>query len=433
VAHDFNNLLTAINGFANLAQAQLNTGDMVWEYVRQVASASERAAKLTSQLLAFSRNQLTSPTTLHLNDEIRRMEAMLRHLLREDVALSLELAGDIPAVRFDPGQFGQILLNLAVNAREAMNHGGSLTIRTAVEKRVWNDGRAGIADGIRLEVTDTGCGMSGEVKAKIFEPFFTTKSSGTGQGLSIVYGAVSRAGGEVEVASEPGRERPFAFCSRRRQPRRWKRRKRGLSGIQTRVAGTEPSCSWKITQLSASLRGRLCRAADMQSTRPRRPMMFGTSWGPTRLCGRTFWSRTSSCREQGGRNWREISGSVSPASRSCLSRVTPTEKAKGWPWTLRRPFCKSHFRQAPCCRKQDSFWGPRRTILVAADDDDSVGIYLRRLLIGAGYRSSKRGIVGEFSASLPAMRKRVYKGFCKRGSRGQTTIGEPNDNPKRVN
>ncbi len=211
VAHDFNNLLTAINGFADLALTQLNTGDVVWEYVRQVAGAGERAVKLTDQLLAFSRNQVTSPTTLHLNDEIRRMEPMLRHLLREDVALSLELARDIPAVRFDPSQFGQILLNLAVNAREAMNHGGTLTIRTAVEKRVWNDWRAGVADGVRLEVTDTGCGMSDEVKAKIFEPFFTTKSSGTGQGLTIAYGAVSRAGGEVEVASERGAGTTFRF------------------------------------------------------------------------------------------------------------------------------------------------------------------------------------------------------------------------------
>jgi two-component system, cell cycle sensor histidine kinase and response regulator CckA len=211
VAHDFNNLLTAINGFANLALTQLNTGDTVRKYISQVVGAGERAAVLTSQLLAFSRNQVTRPTTLHLNDEIRRTETILRHLLREDVALSLELAGDIPPVRFDAGQFGQILLNLAVNAREAMNYGGTLTIRTAVEKRVWNDGRAGVADGVRLEVTDTGCGMSDEVKARIFEPFFTTKSSGTGQGLSIAYGAVSRAGGEVEVASEPGKGTTFRF------------------------------------------------------------------------------------------------------------------------------------------------------------------------------------------------------------------------------
>ena len=211
VAHDFNNLLTAINGFANMALTQLNTGDKVWECVRQVASAGERAAGVTSQLLAFSRNRVTSPTTLHLNDEIRRMEAMLRHLVREDVALSLELAGELPAVRFDTGQFGQILLNLAVNAREAMNHGGTLTIRTAVEKRVWIDGRAGVTEGVRLEVTDTGCGMTDEVKAKIFEPFFTTKGSGTGQGLPIVYGAVSRAGGEVEVVSEPGAGTTFRF------------------------------------------------------------------------------------------------------------------------------------------------------------------------------------------------------------------------------
>jgi two-component system, cell cycle sensor histidine kinase and response regulator CckA len=211
VAHDFNNLLTAINGFANMALTQLDTGGMVWEYVRQVASAGERAANVTSQLLAFSRNQVTSPTTLHLNNEIRRMEAILRHVLREDVALSLELAGDLPAVRFDPGQFGQILLNLAVNAREAMTDGGTLTIRTALEKRVWNDGNAGAADGVRLEVTDTGCGMSDEVKARIFEPFFTTKSSGTGQGLSIAYGAISRAGGEVDVVSEPGAGTTFRF------------------------------------------------------------------------------------------------------------------------------------------------------------------------------------------------------------------------------
>jgi len=196
IAHDFNNLLSAIMGYCELAMLQTGEGDIIREDLGEILFASKRAAGLTQQLLAFSRRQLVLPQILDPNAAIREMEKMLRRIIGEDIRFETDLDQGLPPVRFDPGQFGQILLNLSVNARDAMPDGGCLHIRTFAEDSA-----------VVTEITDTGTGMPPEVIDHIFEPFFTTKleGKGTGLGLSTVYGIVSQAGGDISVQSELGK------------------------------------------------------------------------------------------------------------------------------------------------------------------------------------------------------------------------------------
>jgi signal transduction histidine kinase len=180
-----------------------------------VAAAAASAAGLTRQLLAFSRKQAIAPAILDVNEAVRRLEKVILRLLREDIRLETGYAQDLPPVCFDAGQFEQVVLNLAVNARDAMGDGGRLSIRTAnvyldeEYSRLHVDAQPG--DYARLEVSDTGVGMSEEVRARLFEPFFTTKAAGkgTGLGLSVVYGAVRQNHGHIEVQSEPGKGTTF--------------------------------------------------------------------------------------------------------------------------------------------------------------------------------------------------------------------------------
>ena len=210
VAHDFNNLLTVISGFTELTLGKLPPGDPVRPYLEEVAKASERAAGVTRQLLAFSRRQVLQTVPTDLGAVVTGLEKMLRRLIGEDVEIILRLSPDLGTVKVDPGQMEQAVVNLCVNARDAMPGGGTLVLAA---ENVTLDGasprsRGGTRTGeyVALSVADTGTGMSPEVKDHVFEPFFTTKEKGkgTGLGLAQVHGIVHQSGGFIEVDSTPG-------------------------------------------------------------------------------------------------------------------------------------------------------------------------------------------------------------------------------------
>ena len=209
IAHDFNNLLTVIEGYAEMIRADQAPGDMHRDSVDEIMVAAQRAASLTRQLLAFSRRQILQPIRLNLNSNVTSTQRMLSRLLGENIRIHTALATDLWDVFADPGQMDQIVLNLAVNARDAMERGGTLTIETAnversnVEASLSLD--LALGEYVRLSVTDTGQGMDEETMRHIFEPFFTTKEvgRGTGLGLSTVYGIVTQSGGHIRVWSEP--------------------------------------------------------------------------------------------------------------------------------------------------------------------------------------------------------------------------------------
>ncbi|MBK6422748.1 MAG: PAS domain S-box protein [Gemmatimonadetes bacterium] len=215
VAHDFNNLLTVINGYAEILRAQLATDSEAGESVHAILEAGQRAAALTGQLLAFSRKAMVQPRLVDLNEVVDAAARMLRRLIGEQVTFVSRLQPGLPPVRIDPGQIEQVVLNLAVNARDAMPDGGTLVVETsellvpAMITTETGEFRAGHT--VQLTVSDTGHGMSEEVRARVFEPFFTTKGvgKGTGLGLATVYGIIRQAGGHVEVSSAPGHGTSF--------------------------------------------------------------------------------------------------------------------------------------------------------------------------------------------------------------------------------
>jgi CheY-like chemotaxis protein len=208
-AHDFNNLLTIISGNTELL-APLEPADEARELIDEVRHACERAAALTRQLLAFSRQQVLEPRVVDLNTVIGNTESMLRRLLGEDVVLTLVLGPAVSPVLVDPGYMDQVILNLAVNARDAMPRGGRLTIETAMADlgAEYASAHPEVVPGryVQISVTDTGSGIPREVLARIFDPFFTTKAigKGTGLGLAVVHGIVKQSGGHVQAYSEPG-------------------------------------------------------------------------------------------------------------------------------------------------------------------------------------------------------------------------------------
>jgi two-component system, cell cycle sensor histidine kinase and response regulator CckA len=214
IAHDFNNLLTAINGYSELALHARDL-DSAKEMAREIKRSGERAAALTGQLLAFSRKQILSPRVLDLNTIVSGMDSLLRRIIGEHIELAAFLAPDLSPIKVDAGQLEQIVLNLALNARDAMPGGGKLTIETYAAQVDENpagirlEGRPGPQ--VVLAVSDTGTGMSKEVLDRLFEPFYTTKEpgKGTGMGLATVYGIVNQSGGRIHVYSEPGRGSSF--------------------------------------------------------------------------------------------------------------------------------------------------------------------------------------------------------------------------------
>jgi PAS domain S-box-containing protein len=210
VAHDFNNLLTVIAGYAQMAREEAPEGHPARESIDEIVQAADRATALTRQLLMFSRRRMTDPKAVSLNELVVNLEKMLRRLIGEDIELTLSPAARDGTTRADEGHLEQVVMNLAVNARDAMSGGGKLSIETADVDAGEEDG---VAPGryIELRVRDTGAGMTREVRDRIFEPFFTTKEKGkgTGLGLSMVYGIVKQSGGAVSVESEPGRGSTF--------------------------------------------------------------------------------------------------------------------------------------------------------------------------------------------------------------------------------
>lgn len=215
IAHDFNNLLGVIIGYSQVLKRRLEPGNALREHVEEIEKAGQRAAALTRQLLAFSRQQILSPSVLRLNDLVLDMVKMLPRLLGEDIAVNTSLGQELGRVKADQGQIEQVIMNLAVNARDAMPEGGKLRIETANveldQAYAWQHPGAKPGLYVKLAVIDSGTGMEKETLAHIFEPFFTTKEvgKGTGLGLATVYGVVKQSGGYIWVDSEPGRGSSF--------------------------------------------------------------------------------------------------------------------------------------------------------------------------------------------------------------------------------
>jgi PAS domain S-box-containing protein len=222
IAHDFNNILTVVKGFGELLAKRLTPTSFPHYMATEIVGASERAAALVERLLAFSRKQMVEPKPLRVNPAIEEMRGMLRALLREDIQLATCLSPEAGSICIDSGQFDQLIVNLAVNARDAMPTGGTLTVSTRCATSAGLPSAAGLRPGayVVLEVNDTGTGMTEEVRSHIFEPFFTTKEvgKGTGLGLATVYGIVQQSGGHVEVESLPGAGCTFRIYIPRTDP-----------------------------------------------------------------------------------------------------------------------------------------------------------------------------------------------------------------------
>lgn len=243
IAHDFNNLLTAITGYSDLSLRKLEADDPLRVNIKEIKDAGERAAALTSQLLAFSRKQVMKPRVHNVNSVITGLERMLRRIIRESIAFEIILEPELGNIKADPGQIEQVIMNLAVNARDAMPEGGRLTIQTenvylSEEETVQH---LSVEPGafIKMTVTDTGHGIDQDTRARIFEPFFTTKEvgKGSGLGLSTVHGIVMQSGGDIAVVSEPGQGTAFQVylpcVDENVQAPRW------VEGIEEDYTGTE--------------------------------------------------------------------------------------------------------------------------------------------------------------------------------------------------
>ncbi len=215
VAHDFNNLLTVICGYTETLLDEVADRPELVEYAQEIQYAGNRAASLTAQLLAFGRRQIIQPRVLDLNEVVGRSTKLIQRVIGEDIEVVTGLTPGIQRVKADPGHMDQIIMNLVVNARDAMANGGRLTIETSetLLDENYAERHIGVAPGrySMLAISDTGVGMTAEVKSRLFEPFFTTKpvGKGTGLGLSIVYGIVKQNGGEIGVYSEPGKGTTF--------------------------------------------------------------------------------------------------------------------------------------------------------------------------------------------------------------------------------
>ena len=250
IAHEFNSILTAIIGQSELLLGDLPAGSPLAKSATEISKAADRAATLTRQLLAYGRKQFLQPETLDLNRVIAGMEGMLRHLMGGDVDTQIVPAAGLQAVKADAGQIEQVIMNMAINARDAMPNGGKLTLETANvsfdEESVGRYPELKPGDYVMLAITDTGTGMSEEVKARVFEPFFTTKGvgQGTGLGLSTCYGIIKQSGGHISVYSELARGTTFKIYLPQVE-----RKRRFPSSVLTHLicrAGRKPFC-WSRT------------------------------------------------------------------------------------------------------------------------------------------------------------------------------------------
>jgi PAS domain S-box-containing protein len=243
IAHDFNNLLTAILGYSDLVLSQITEADPLQRDVEEIRRAGLRASSLTRQLLAYSRRQMLQPEVLELNSVVANMDKMLRRVIGENIKFVTLLQSALGPVKADPGQIEQVILNLVINARDAMPSGGKLIIETKnVElDRTYPMQRSFLPPGhyVMLVVTDTGVGMGPETKSQIFEPFFTTKEigKGTGLGLSTVYGIVKQSGGDISVYSEPGKGTAFKIYLPRVE--RAAQKQRGIAAVPKPGGGSE--------------------------------------------------------------------------------------------------------------------------------------------------------------------------------------------------
>ena len=249
IAHDFNNLLTIIRGYTGLLLGVHKSGPLS-EAAEEVIKASEQGEALTRQLLSFSRNQPIAPRRLKLNDIVAENENMLRQLIGDKIRLVADLDPSPRTVLADPGQIHQVLVNLALNALDAMPEGGKLTV-TSKAVEINEHGAAGMPDVqpghyVMLVVADTGMGMPEDVKEHLFEPFFTTKPGrGTGLGLASVYGIVRQSGGHISVESELGRARPSRSCCRRPSRADPRQKRKDLPLPANRRAR---SCWWRTSR-----------------------------------------------------------------------------------------------------------------------------------------------------------------------------------------
>lgn len=215
IAHDFNNMLTIVSGYSRMIADKLPANDSLRAYSEEVLRAADRASALTSQLLAFSRRQITKPRIVDVNVLLLTVEKMLRRLIGEDIELALSLKPEIPNIKADPGQIEQVIFNLAANSRDAMPRGGRITIETTSVRldSAYAQNHLDVKPGnyVMIAVTDNGEGMDAQTRRRIFEPFFTTKAQGkgTGLGLATVFGIVKQAGGDIWVYSELGKGTTF--------------------------------------------------------------------------------------------------------------------------------------------------------------------------------------------------------------------------------
>ncbi len=274
IAHDFNNLLMVIRGYAEIVRDETNSVPSVQKNVETIVRTAESAANLTRQLLSFSRKHVFSPQVLDLNDLVNRMSEMLLGLLREEMELNVKLDPEAGCISADPGQIEQVIMNLVVNARDAMPKGGKLTLQTArMDSKSIRTSRhfpIPLGEYVMLAVTDTGIGMDAETQSRIFEPFFTTKSKdeGTGLGLSVVYNIVRGAGGQVRVSSELGKGTTLEVFLPRvtAQPRSLSMQTAGSTsrgGTETiLVAEDQPDLRWMICQFLQELGYSVIEAKD---------------------------------------------------------------------------------------------------------------------------------------------------------------------------
>ncbi len=278
VAHDFNNMMSAVVGFSALVLDALPEDDPLRRYVSEIQHAGERASGMTKQLLAFTRKQVLSPQVLDLNRVVGDVHQLLARLVGEDVEIETDLAPSLCPIEADAGQLEQVIVNLAVNARDAMPHGGRLTIATKTAEIVESDGselEAGTY--AALSVTDTGEGMSPETLRQIFEPFFTTKEEGkgTGLGLATVFGIVKQSGGEIQVDSTLGTRHALhdPAAARARDGRRAARA--GTRGARPARHGDDPAGRGRGARAQPRARG--ARGARLHGARGARPRAMRSS------------------------------------------------------------------------------------------------------------------------------------------------------------